>query len=136
MLNTGVDVIPTLCDITGVAILAGLQGKSLMASAPDRAPDRKRKYVVSQNYMVQCYPVDGKELKPNGRMVRGERYKYCVYSEGKRRESLIDMQTDPGEMRNLALSIGHRETLVTHRRYLIEWQLKYNDDFRLTAGAK
>ena len=62
-------------------------------------------------------------------MVRSRRYKYCVYSEGKRRESLVDMQKDPGEMVNLAGETAHRDVLLRHRAMLAEWQRKTKDTF-------
>jgi arylsulfatase A-like enzyme len=129
LLNTGVDVIPTLCDFAGIVAPPGLPGKSLKAPALGTALDWKRAYVVSQNHMVQCAPVDGKLLKPHGRMLRSDRYKYCVYSEGERRESLVDMENDPGEMVNLAGSETHRSILDQHRRYLREWCRQHGDDF-------
>ena len=130
LLNTGVDMIPTLCDFAGIEIPADLPGKSLKAPAMGDAAPWTRKFIVSQNHMVQGDPVDGKQLKPQGRMVRSDRYKYCVYSEGTHRESLIDMRADPGEMRNLARSAEHRKVLDQHRRYLSEWGRTHGDTFR------
>jgi len=129
LLNTGVDVIPTLCDFAGIDVPRALPGRSLKAPALGKTPAWKREFVVVQNHMVQCVPVDGKDLKPHGRMVRSDRYKYCVYSKGKRRESLIDMKKDPGEMKNLARSDGHRKVLEQHRKYLLEWCRKHGDNF-------
>jgi arylsulfatase A-like enzyme len=129
LLNTGVDVFPTLCDFAGIDIPDGLPGKSLKESALGKISLWTREFIVSQNHMVQCEPVDGKDLKPHGRMVRSENYKYCVYSEGQQRESLIDMKQDPGEMKNLAGSAEHQKILQQHRQYLTDWCHKYGDDF-------
>lgn len=127
LLNTGVDVIPTLCDFAGISMPAGLPGKSLKAPALGRAPAWKRDYVVSQNHMVQCVPVDGKHLQPHGRMVRSDRYKYCLYSEGQRRESLVDMEKDPGEMVNQAGNPDFKAVLSRHRAFLKEHAERDND---------
>ena len=81
--------------------------------------------------MVQCVPVDGKDLKPHGRMVRSDRYKYCLYSEGKRRESLVDMEKDPGEMVNQVDNPDFRAILVRHRAYLREHAERHNDRMAL-----
>ena len=62
-------------------------------------------------------------------MVRSERYKYCAYSEGERRESLVDMQNDPGEMRNLAHQAQYRPVLEQHRQYLAGWCRQHGDGF-------
>jgi arylsulfatase A-like enzyme len=129
LLNVGVDMIPTMCDFAGIDVPVFLPGKSLKAPALGQAPAWDREFVVSQNHMVQCEPVDGKHLMPHGRMVCSERYKYCAYSEGERRESLVDMQTDPGEMRNLAYQVTYRPILEQHRQYLADWCREHGDDF-------
>jgi len=129
LLNTGIDVIPTLCDFAGIELPKHLPGKSLKQSALGRTPTWKREFIVSQNHMVQCEPVDGKKLTPHGRMVRSDRYKYCVYSEGQRRESLVDMEKDPGEMKNLAQDVAHQPILAQHRQYLRLWCRENGDDF-------
>jgi arylsulfatase A-like enzyme len=129
LLNVGVDVIPTLCDFAGIDVPDVLPGRSLKSPAMGKTPNWHREFVVSQNHMVQCEPVDGKHLTPHGRMVRSDRYKYCVYSEGERRESLIDMETDPGEMYNLANDDRYRLILERHREYLAGWCREHHDGF-------
>lgn len=127
LLNTGIDVIPTICDFAGIPVDASLPGKSLKALALGKAPNWKREYVVSQNHMVQGKPVDGRSIKPHGRMVRSERYKYCLYSQGQRRQSLIDMENDPGEMLNHADNPKFKDVLLRHRAYLKEHANRHND---------
>lgn len=122
--HTGVDLIPTLCAYAGIPVPPELPGVSLKGAAPDR------EYVVVSNHMVQGAPVDGRKPEPQGRMVRSRRYKYCVFSEGKRRESLVDMQKDPGEMVNVAGETAYRDVLARHRAMLAEWQRKTNDKFQ------
>jgi arylsulfatase A-like enzyme len=69
-----------------------------------------------------------------GRMLRSDHYKYCVYTSGKIRESLIDLQADPGEMKNLAgLPKFHKE-LNQHRGYLKKW-IKESKDITAKAFA-
>ena len=131
LLNTGVDVIPTLCDFAGIDVPAGLPGKSMKAPALGRTPDWKREYVVSQNHMVQCSPVDGRHLRPQGRMVRSDRYKYCLYSEGRRRESLVDMEKDPGETVNQAGNPNFGDVLSRHRAFLKEHARRHLDETAL-----
>ena len=165
LLNTGVDLIPTLCDFVGIDAPSDLPGKSLKEPALGRAPAWKREYVVSQNHMTQGRGIGegtpeerrANKLKPYGRMVRSDHYKYCVYSEGEqtaplvdikalsgerkelerqrlllrnvRQESLIDMKNDPCEMKNLAKDGAYRKILEQHRRYLEDFCQKYGDDF-------
>lgn len=56
-----------------------------------------------------------------------ERFKYCVYDSGEMRESLVDMQEDPGETTNLASLPERRQTLLEHRRYLWQWIARSGD---------
>ena len=127
LINTGIDVIPTLCDFAGIDVPADLPGNSLKAPIFGRKPDWKRKYIVSQSHLVQGVPVDGKDLKPHGRLVRSDRYKYCVYSEGLRRESLVDMEKDPGEMVNQAGNSDYKDILNQHRAFLKEFAERHKD---------
>jgi len=127
LVQTGVDLIPTLCDFAGVEAPKGLPGGSLKAHALNQSGGENRPYIVVSNKMVQCEPVDGVLLQPDGRMVRSRRYKYCLYSLGNRRESLVDMQADPGEMVNLAAMKEYRNVLLQHREFLRDFAKKYND---------
>jgi choline-sulfatase len=64
-----------------------------------------------------------------GRMVCSGRYKYCVYQSGERRESLVDLAEDPGEMKNLAADPDHASIMNQHRAYLRQWLDHYGDTF-------
>ena len=65
-------------------------------------------------------------------MVHSQRYKYCLYSLGKQRESLVDMQADPGEMVNLAATSRYRTALLQHREYLLNFALKQGNEVALS----
>lgn len=84
-------------------------------------------YVVSQNNMSQTGEVDGIKPSMEGRMVRSERYKYCIYGHGVRREALYDLEADPLEMVNLAGEAECRQTLLQHRARLAEYAERYRD---------
>ncbi len=127
LMNTGIDMIPTLCEFAGIPIPKGIHGKSLMPVALGEQPDWERNFVVSENHMIQGDPVDGIQLQPSGRMVRSSRYKYCIYSEGENSESLIDMQIDPLEMVNQAGNPEYQTILEQHRNYLDEHAKHTND---------
>ena len=90
-----------------------LMGCSLRAIAQGQSVDDWRTYVVSENSW--------------GRMIRSERLKYCVYDSGPLRESLTNMNDDPGETTNLASLPDSREPLLQHRRYLRQWIKDSND---------
>ncbi len=138
LVNTGTDMIPTLCDFAGIDIPDGLPGKSLKAAATGNSSGLTRDYVVSENHMIQCDPIDGVSLKPQGRMVRSNQFKYCIYSEGENRESLVDMQYDPLEMVNQAQNPVYRVILEQHRQYLRVHSEKNNDviALKMLTGLK
>lgn len=132
LVQTGIDLIPTLCDFAGIKAPKGLPGISLKAHALNQSSRQDRPYIVISNKMVQCEPVNGVLWQPDGRMVRSQRYKYCLYSLGKQRESLVDMQTDPGEMRNLAGKSPYHDILLQHRKFLRDFALKYDDKIAIS----
>ena len=68
---------------------------SLKSVAEGKSGKHWREYLVVSNRMVQGAEIDGRLPRPSGRMVRSERFKYCVYTEGERRESLVEMERDP-----------------------------------------
>ena len=127
LVNIGVDLGPTMLDFASIPAPDHLPGKSLRPVTEGAVESDNRDYIVVQNHMVQCAPVDGKHLTPKGRMVRSKQYKYCLYSEGERRESLVDMDTDPSEMLNLAGDPTHRDTLLRHRSYLASFAAQHKD---------
>jgi choline-sulfatase len=104
--STGLDILPTLSDYAGVAVPKSLMGKSLRPVAEGQ-PVNWRSYVVSEN--------------DTGRMVRSDRFKYCVYVSGTQRESLADLQADPGEMKNLAKNPEYTGVVEEHRSMLNDW---------------
>ena len=113
LVSNGLDILPTLCDFAGVAVPTTLLGRSLRPIAEGKRVDEWRPYVVSENH--------------TGRMIRSRRYKYCVYTEGAIRESLVDMWNDPGEMTNLALFPEYNNALFEHWSYLDQWIEKSGD---------
>lgn len=132
LVNTGVDLIPTLCEFAGIREAGALPGTSLRACALGRARAEGRPYVVASNHMVQCEPIDGVLLQPEGRMVRSRRYKYCLQSHGLRRESLVDLKDDPGEKVNLARKPNFLKVLLEHRGYLEDFAREQEDQAALS----
>ena len=107
LVSTGQDLIPTLCDFAGLPAPSPLKGRSVRALAEGRTPPSWRETQVVEN--------------GESRMLRSARYKYVVYATGARREMLVDMVADPGEMKNLALDPAAASILDEHRRLLKEW---------------
>jgi arylsulfatase A-like enzyme len=125
LVNTGIDLMPTLCSLAGIEPPADGDGISLMKAAMRTSRD-SRTYIVSSDDMDQGAPVDGTVPHAKGRMVRSQRYKYCIYDHGEHRESLVDLESDPGEMVNLAPDLKHRKILRQHRQMLAEWCAKFD----------
>jgi arylsulfatase A-like enzyme len=127
LVSTGLDLIPTLCDYAGIAAPEGLRGLSVRSIASGKPLDRWRDFVVSETE----FDYDKTATGIYGRMVRTSRYKYIVYSEGTLREQLFDMETDPGEMRNLAIDARTKDILVDCRAKLAQWCRDTGDRFQL-----
>ena len=113
LVATGLDILPTLCDYAGITPPKYLLGKSVRAVAEGKTPEGWRPYVASENR--------------SGRMIRSERFKYCVYDVGEARESLVDMTSDGGEMKNLASDPEYKDALARHRGYFREWIKRSGD---------
>lgn len=127
LINTGTDILPTMLDFAGLARPAKLSGASLRPIALGQSVTSWRDDVVVQNNMSQTHAVDGNVPTTEGRMIRTARYKYCVYVHGQSRESLVDLEKDPGEMNNLAREPSHRETLLVMRERLRKWGVTHGD---------
>jgi len=127
LVNIGVDILPTLLDAAGLEIPRELPGHSLLPLALGEPIEQWRDFVVVENDMVQTGKVDGFKPTMQGRMVRSQGYKYCVYEYGRRREALYDMENDPGETVNLAYDPKYREVVLAHRRMLERFGREQND---------
>ena len=132
LVNTGIDILPTMLDFAGQNVPKELPGKSIKPLATGKSAGKWREYVVVENHLAQATGlVNGKIPELEGRMVRTARYKYCVYSKGDRRESLVDMQNDPGEMTNLAANPEFHDVLLQHRALLLQFGKQNNDSLAL-----
>jgi arylsulfatase A-like enzyme len=107
LVSTGLDILPTFCDYAGVEKPAHCLGASLRALAEGKRVETWRSHIASENN--------------HGRMIRSERHKYCAYEGGEVEESLVDLKTDPGEMRNLAGDPEFANVLAEHRTLLADW---------------
>jgi arylsulfatase A-like enzyme len=116
-----------MCDFAGIPRPPGLRGRSLRPLALGQSIDEWRDYVVVENHMIQGAEVDGATPTLQGRMVRTDRFKYCVYDYGLQRESLVDMHADPLETKNLARRPEFRDELMQHRQLLREFAKQHHD---------
>lgn len=111
--STGLDILPTICDYAGVTKPEHCLGESLRPLAEGKPVDTWRSYVASEN--GGC------------RMIRSERYKYCAFADTDSKESLVDLEKDPGEMRNLVDDPRVKAVLAGHRKLLADWSKRSND---------
>jgi arylsulfatase A-like enzyme len=113
----------TLLELAGKEAPSSMRGRSLYALALKKVTTLDRPYVVAETMFAR-----GDEYKgPQGRMLRTDRYKYCVYERGDQREQLFDMHADPGETNNLAVNNECRNTLSQHRQMLQQWAVETSD---------
>jgi choline-sulfatase len=129
LVQTGIDLMPTLCDLVGIQTPRITRGISLKQIITNGSSITKREYVVVSDQFDQGEAVNGIIPKPEGRMLRNARFKYWIYNEGIQRETLYDLQNDPGEMVNLAGDPKFKTDLNNCRRQLIDWAKRNNDYF-------
>jgi choline-sulfatase len=127
LVNTGIDLLPTLLEFAGLETPKKLPGRSLLPLVFGQPVAAWRDHVVVENNMTQTGEGDGFRPTLQGRMVRTDRYKYCVFSRGQRRESLVDMQADPGETTDLASDPKYRGVLLQHRELLARFGREHRD---------
>ena len=112
LVSNGLDLLPTLCDYGAAEVPAGRPGSSVRPLAEGKPAPRRSHVVVESE---------------NGRMIRSDRFKYCVYRSGRNREQFTDLTSDPGEMNNLAGKAEFEAEMNRHRGLLAEWVEKTKD---------
>ncbi len=112
----GLDIMPTFLDYAGIEAPASLRGRSLRPVVEGNAGEW-REFVAAET------------MEPEARMIRTARYKYICYGEGDHREQLFDMQSDPGELRNLINDVTLAAEVARHRTLLQDWMKSTNDTF-------
>ena len=128
--QTGIDLMPTLCDLAGIPIPKQTRGESLKNLITNNSTTPERKYLVVSDLLDQGEAVDGKKPTPEGRMLRNKQFKYWIYNEGNQKETLYNLQNDPGEMVNLASDPKFSNELKKCRSQLLEWAIKNSDPFQ------
>jgi arylsulfatase A-like enzyme len=106
-LVSGLDVLPTVCDYAGVEVPEHVRGRSL------------RPLLEGDNVTWREFVPS--EVQQTGRMIRTPGHKYVTY-EGDPVEQLFDMESDPGETKNLAADATHADALEAHRKLLRDWE--------------
>ncbi len=115
------DLFPTLCCIAGIPIPKSCAGNDISAAVVSSQPI-EREYVVSQWHTEWGFTISP------GRMLRTDRYKYCIYLEGNG-EELYDLVQDPGEMKNIANDLQYQSVLQSMRALFASYLRKEKDPF-------
>jgi hypothetical protein len=87
--------------------------------------------MAGRDYLVSQLSSDTERLDLKGRMVRTDRFKYLVFSEGKNAEMFFDMDGDPGETMNLIQHPDFQSEVAQHWLMLRNWVQKADDPFFL-----
>ena len=123
-LVSGIDVVPTILDYAGIDISSKISGKSLKSLIEN--PD-----TTWRDYLVTELAIDPRDKNKTGRMITDGRFKYIVYSYGKRNEQLFDLLSDPGENTNIAYSPAYTAKKNELKMKLVEWMEMTEDDFKV-----
>ncbi|CAM4346908.1 arylsulfatase [Paenibacillus alkaliterrae] len=119
------DVMPTILDIAGLDIPEALDGRSMAGLMQGTAAADWRKYVHGEH--CACYS-DEQEMH----YLTDGRTKY-IWFPRLHSEQLFDLESDPGECRDLANRPDERQRLLHWRRRLVDILAKRNAG--LTDGA-
>lgn len=106
------DLFPTVCDLTGIKVPKGVEGKSVVPLLKDR-----RKAIHKRAF---CYFNDSQ------RMIRDHQWKLISYPRINKYQ-LFHRPTDPFEKRDLAKVPQHRDTFARLKQELKAWQEQVKD---------
>ena len=106
------DVLPTICDYAGLKPPEKMRGESLRAVI-ERPDTPGHEFVVSE--------MAGNTGKRSF-MVRTKQHKYMVFPVAPPSEMFFDLDTDPGEMNNLAGNEAMAGEMERHRKLLARWK--------------
>ena len=67
------------------------------------------------------------EVNVRGWAIVEGKYKYVLYNHFQNREQLFDMESDRGEMVNLAVESKHKDTIARLREKMYQWGLHTGD---------
>jgi arylsulfatase A-like enzyme len=96
------DLFPTLCELSGLAIPSGQEGHSLLPQIKNPAARRPWPAITTHNQ--------------GNNAVRTRKWRYIRYADAS--EELYDMEADPNEWKNLASDPKFSPVIEEHRKWL------------------
>lgn len=122
LVSTGLDLMPTILNMAQIEKPKELLGHSILPLTQKENEKSKHDFVVVETMF------DGANaMQTKGRALVTDRFKYVIYEQGKYREQLFDLQNDPFEITNLAMTSKYKEQLESMRKALYDWCVKTND---------
>lgn len=131
LVSNGLDTFPTVCEAAGLPVPGHVEGKSLLQlcrGGKQQTGEDWRDALVIETALPSELP-GVNPLKNAGRSVVTRDLKYSVYRWARHREQLVNLASDPGEMRNLAGDPASRDTLMAMRQRLQGWAQAAGDTF-------
>lgn len=108
-LVSGMDILPTMCELVGVKCPPITTARSLAPLLQDKQTDW-RDYLVFETQVA-------------GRVVCTNDYKYVEY-EGDSQRQLFDRQSDPWETKNIINEPFRAQTVTDHQKLLAQWNAR------------
>jgi len=112
------DIYPSVCDLVGAKIPAGLDGKSMKGIIAGKDESVRDTLFTSYKKVM--------------RSVRDERWKLIRYPHINKTQ-LFDLKSDPHELRNLADEKGHLKQVSQMMGLMQKWQKQLGDNDPLTS---
>ena len=109
-----VDFAPTLIELAGAPVPAGLHGKSFTSLFAANGPALRDAFMI-EHFSENVFP---RTRQMGYRAIRTEAWKYIHYVDLPDADELYDLNRDPYEMRNLIASAGHAPELKRLREDL------------------
>lgn len=112
-----IDLAGTFCEVAGVAVPETFRGQSLFPLfRGEKANERQDIFATYHGNQFGLY---------SQRMVRDRRWKYIWNATAE--DEMYDLESDPGELRNLATDPGCSAESARLRKRLVEWMEATND---------
>ena len=109
-----IDMAPTLLSLSGLAVPANMQGRSLVPLLKGEKPSWRKSFLI-EYYSDKVFP---RIVNMGYKAVRNERWKYIHYLELDGMDELYDLKSDPYEMRNLINNSNAKNALEEMKREL------------------